>query len=155
MGVPPPILTWDGGMPHSDLGMGYPPIKEEWDTPSPQRGWGYSHQEGCGTPHQGGWGTPLSAYGGTPPWSELTHKLKLLPSSILRMRPVISIFRTTSLTNNNQCATLRQTYVGSCYYQPGRHTCEIEFKFDKGYPTLIRVLIRKSRIPALAIWLCE
>ena len=88
-----PILTWDGGIPHPDLGWGSPihPDLGRIGSPSP----------------------PLADGGSPPPphhWCELTHKLKLLPSPILRMRAVIT-FKLGSLKSgphhqNQSCLSL-------------------------------------------------
>ena len=66
MGVPSPTWTWNG-YPHLDLGWGTPCPDLKWGTPPP--------------PHRQD-RVPPSRW-----W--LTHKVKLLPSPILRMRAVI------------------------------------------------------------------
>ena len=110
-GVPHPVLTrgtpiqsQQGGYSHLVLTAGYPhPVLM-----------GYPHQEGWGTlPCEEGWGNPcppiIRTWWDTPPPSAdagttgcgLTHKLKILPSLILRMRTVI-IEWTTSQPKNTQ-----------------------------------------------------
>ena len=71
---PSPLIRKDGGI--SWWGMGVPSIRKDGGTPPPPRTW-------WGTPR-----TPSADEGIPPPGCELTHKLKILPSPILRMRAV-------------------------------------------------------------------
>ena len=101
---------WTGGIPIQDdrgLDRGTPcpqnplsyPCQVGWDTPYPHwAGWVYPQvKAGWGTPWvKAGWGYP-DPYG-------LTHKLKILPSPILRMRAVKNIqgrrpFKSWYITN--------------------------------------------------------
>ena len=88
-GVPHPVLYW--GVPHPVLAGGYPVLAGGY----PIQSWpgGYTIQSWLGdTPHRPdlrwdtpcpdlGWGNPLSRCG-------LTHKVKILPSPILRLKSV-------------------------------------------------------------------
>ena len=110
-GYPRPDLGQ--GYPHPNQGQGYPPSWPGmgyhcpdlgWGYPCPDLGggtlcfylgWGYPQLERMGVPPSwDGWGNlsppPIGNHGGTSPlrWCKLTHKLKLLPSPILRMRAV-------------------------------------------------------------------
>ena len=102
-GYPIPGLGRGGGRgyPISGLGGGYP-LPPHLDLagvpPNPSPGWGTPPaRPGMGYPPQPdlGWGTPPTPYPrwGTPPppskWG-LTHKVKILPSPILRMQAVIN-----------------------------------------------------------------
>ena len=93
-------LTWIGGYPRvppSTPGMGYPPSRPDIEVPAPHSPppiltWdgGISLSAGrMDYPHP-----PPSAEGVPPPTSSrcgLTHKVKILPSPILKMQAVISI----------------------------------------------------------------
>ena len=85
-----PIQIWDRVPPHPDLGwciplsrpgmgypqpvMGYPPPRPVMGYPLSRPGMGYPHVQTCD-------GVPPSG-------CRLTHKVKILPSPILRMRAV-------------------------------------------------------------------
>ena len=101
-GIPPTIQTWPGGTPHHpDLAggapgtpyhpdltrgeyPGYPPHHQDLAGVPPRPGMGYSPCPDLG------WGTPpvQTCDGVTPLRCGLTHKVKILPSPILRMRVV-------------------------------------------------------------------
>ena len=85
----PPHHKLDGVPSHPDLGRGYPPPHQLYGVPP-------HHQLDGVPPHPDlGRGYPLIRWlGYPPPRCGLTHKLKLLPSLILRMRAVMmSLFK--------------------------------------------------------------
>ena len=115
----PPDQTWEWGTPCLDLGMGYPPSRpgmgyppvqtSDGVPPHPNLGMGYSlppppiqTRDGV-SPHPDlGWGTPPpNQQDGYPPRSMcgLTHKVKILPSSILWIPAVKKQLRMGGLLN--------------------------------------------------------